>query len=303
MKDTNAPDFLWADVFVMVVYAINRTIGGCNQTMSPFEAFFSRCLSVSHMCVWFADMFVHHPKGLGAGKLGAHGHQVKFLGYPDGMAGYKTYDPQTHQVSITRAPIFREEAHPCSTAFFESAKDKLDEDMPMPDASMISPMPPPPSLPTSSSPSPPDPVLPSHPICDRHAPHHLNPTDFGAFSQRKEAIANAYEDCVNEVPLANIVTDELDDIVDLIGHTLPTPLSWLIWNFRMHLAFERPLLVLNKISGTRQSLRSWHLGAHGSVSAHSECGGLPICAAEEAWLRWPGDSFQGMSGGSGCQPV
>ena len=150
MKDANAPDFLWVDTFATVVYATNRTISSCNCMMSPFKAFFGKHPSVSHMHVWYADMFVHHPKDLGAGKLGACAHQVKFLGYPDGTTGYKAYDPHTHHVSIIRAPIFREEAHPHPTAVFESADDDSDEDVPLPDtpaAPAASPTPPPASPP------------------------------------------------------------------------------------------------------------------------------------------------------------
>ncbi len=93
MKDANAPDFLWADAFAMVIYAINRTAGGCSSSMTPFEAFFGEKPDISHMWVWYSDVFIHQPKSLGAGKLGEWGHQVKFLGYPDNSAGYRTYDP------------------------------------------------------------------------------------------------------------------------------------------------------------------------------------------------------------------
>lgn len=78
MKDMDAPDFLWADAFATVVYAINRTINSRNRSVSPFEAFFGKRPDISHMRVWFSNMFVHRPKDLGARKLGARGLQESF---------------------------------------------------------------------------------------------------------------------------------------------------------------------------------------------------------------------------------
>ena len=92
MKDSSAPDFLWADAFATAVYAINRMAGSHSDSMTPFKAFFGEKPNISHMCVWYSDMFIHQPKSLSAAKLGEHGHQVKFLGYPDNSAGYRTYD-------------------------------------------------------------------------------------------------------------------------------------------------------------------------------------------------------------------
>ena len=128
--------------------------------------FFGKRPNVSHMRVWFSDMFIHWPKDLGVGKLGVHGHQMKFLGYPDGTAGYKAYDPETHKVSITRAPIFREEARPSPTMVFESADDISDNDtaaaptggaatVPASDPATPFPMPPPLPHPRLLPPPPP----------------------------------------------------------------------------------------------------------------------------------------------------
>ena len=78
------------------------------------------------MRVWFSDVFIHQAKDLGAWKLGC-GHLVKFLGYPENSAGYKTYDPQTHRVEIIQAPIFREEAcHSMNKPFETLTSDSND---------------------------------------------------------------------------------------------------------------------------------------------------------------------------------
>ena len=65
MKDAGAPDFLWADAFATAVYAMNQTVSAHARGKTPFEAFFDKKPNVSHMRVWFSDIFVHLPKELG----------------------------------------------------------------------------------------------------------------------------------------------------------------------------------------------------------------------------------------------
>src|SRR5260370_5757919 len=64
MKEANALDFLWADAFVTIIYAMNHTVSTRAGDKTPFEAFFERKPGVSHMRVWLSDVFIHHPKDL-----------------------------------------------------------------------------------------------------------------------------------------------------------------------------------------------------------------------------------------------
>ena len=116
---------------------------------------------------------------------------MKFLGYPHNSSGYRTYDLVTHKVEEVRAPIFREEALPQSSTFFESQADNLDDpdevpqptviaphdDRNLPDSAETSNLPPAPS----SHVPPPIPAPSAHPSHTRHAPTHLEPADFGAY--------------------------------------------------------------------------------------------------------------------------
>src|SRR5258708_1151500 len=190
MKDANAPDFLWVDAFTTVMCVINRTAGGQTGSVTPFKAFFGEKPDISHMWVWYANVFIHQLKGLGAGKLGECGHQVKFLGYPENSAGYRTYDPCTHKAQVAHAPIFREEARPTLLSSFKSTVGNSDiesdpnnvpqnsDSVPPADSGTTLSPPPltlvhPPTPP--SAPSPP----PGHPVWERWALHHLNPSEFG----------------------------------------------------------------------------------------------------------------------------
>ena len=66
MKDSGAVDFLWAEGFATAVYVINQTTSTYSGNITPFEAFFSKKPDVSHMRVWYSDVYTHQPKNLGA---------------------------------------------------------------------------------------------------------------------------------------------------------------------------------------------------------------------------------------------
>ncbi len=66
LKDAGAPDFLWANAFTTAVYTINCTMNSSLGDITLFEAFFGWKPNVSHMRVWYSDVFVHRPKDLGA---------------------------------------------------------------------------------------------------------------------------------------------------------------------------------------------------------------------------------------------
>ncbi len=72
------------------------------------------------------------------------------------------------------------------------------------------PVPPPPSTLVHPAPSLVPPPSLGYPVQERQAPHHLGPSDFGPYGHHKEAIANAYEDWLNGVPVANLITANLE---------------------------------------------------------------------------------------------
>ena len=106
IKDTAVPDFLWADAGAMATYSINRTISALSGGITLFKAFHGTRPSVAHMHVWYCNVFIHCDKSLGARKLGERGKLVKFLGYPENVSRYRTYDPTNKKVEIVQAPMF-----------------------------------------------------------------------------------------------------------------------------------------------------------------------------------------------------
>ena len=136
---------------------------------------------------------------------------AKFLSYPEALAGYRTYDPANHKVTIVHAPSFCEEACPHPNTIFETPADNSDDDTTDKNTHEL--------LPTDDAPAPPNtphaplPATPGHPMRTQHAPSHYDPDDFGAHGHHKEVIANAYEDLINGTLLENTVTPAIAGLV------------------------------------------------------------------------------------------
>ena len=54
IKDSNAPSFLWADAFTTMVYTLNQTMSMSSADVTPYEAFFQKKPTISHMCIWYS---------------------------------------------------------------------------------------------------------------------------------------------------------------------------------------------------------------------------------------------------------
>ena len=201
MKDTDCPMTLWGEAVCTAAYCLNRTPTSANGGITPFQAFEGVIPDISHMKMFYSDAYIHCSKSDGAKKLGDRACLVKFVGYPDGVNGYKFYDPLTHTITLSHsACILETVTHPPDDTAVNSFDDDnvsvtSDFDQHVhPPSQMPSPSPSAtPSLPTSSPisspiPSPtPSPPLPPEPVTrqlrDRsriHPPSHLEPTDFGA---------------------------------------------------------------------------------------------------------------------------
>src|SRR6266436_4733513 len=127
---------------------------------------------------------------------------------------------------LHHAPIFREEACPAVLSSFELTMHDSDNESDSSNAPLSSgyptlansiPIPsPPPSTPAQTTAPPPPPSPPAHPVWERQAPCCLDPSEFGPHGHQREAIANAYEDRLNDVPMANLVTAGLEEFAEFI---------------------------------------------------------------------------------------
>ena len=193
MKDSGCPMALWGEAVSTTAYCLNRTATSSNGGITPIQAFKGTTPDISHMRVFYSDAYIHQPKTSRAKKLGDHACLVKFMGYLEGVSGYKFYDPQSHAILLSHSPHFLESMqHQHNQTQDHHLVDELTDDNvsitsdsddthdhcspPLPSSS--------PSPPSSCTPSPPlTHELPRRQLCDWthiRAPMCLDPADFGA---------------------------------------------------------------------------------------------------------------------------
>jgi hypothetical protein len=74
---------------------------------TPHEVWFGKNPSLSHLKVFGCDAFVHVPKEKRS-KLDKKEVKCIFIGYKEGMKGYKLWDPASRKIMYSRDVVFRE---------------------------------------------------------------------------------------------------------------------------------------------------------------------------------------------------
>src|SRR5258708_31435737 len=106
MKDANCSIALWGEAVCTAAYCLNRTLTSANGGFTPIQAFEGTVPDVSHTRIFYSDAYIHRSKSDGAKKLGDRARLVKFVGYPEGVSGYKFYDPLTRTTILSRSARF-----------------------------------------------------------------------------------------------------------------------------------------------------------------------------------------------------
>ena len=175
IKDQDCPLSFWGEAASTTAYCLNHTPTSANGGITPHEAFFGTVPDVSHLCTFYSDAYIHQPKSHGAKKLGDCAILVKFVGYPEGVSGYKFWDPTTCTMKLSQSAHFLDDKSPSkpppspapsiaelsnpSPSPEESVSSAPPHDNNMPLRHASDPTPPPPS---PSPPATPTPPLPSH---------------------------------------------------------------------------------------------------------------------------------------------
>ena len=105
---TGAPQSLWGEATLTAAYLWNRTP---SRTLlpgvTPFEMVHGRKPNLSHLRVWGVRCFARVPLELQT-KLGLRSRECYFMGYPDGVKGYRVRDVRTRAFFNSRDVIFDE---------------------------------------------------------------------------------------------------------------------------------------------------------------------------------------------------
>jgi hypothetical protein len=74
---------------------------------TPHEVWSAKKPSLQHLRVFGCDSYVHVPKENGS-KLDKNDEKCIFIGYKDGVKGYKLWNPETKKIVYSRDVVFRE---------------------------------------------------------------------------------------------------------------------------------------------------------------------------------------------------
>src|SRR6185369_8117389 len=97
----------WCEAVAAYVHVWNRVPTLAVPNTTPFEVWYRKKPDVRHLRVWGCVAYVHIQRDK-QDKLGSHMEKCIFIGYPDGIKGWKFYNPTTHKVVISKRADFDE---------------------------------------------------------------------------------------------------------------------------------------------------------------------------------------------------
>ena len=99
---------LWGEAVKTMAYLLNRTFRTTIPEKTPIEAFTGKRPSLAHLRVFGSSAYVHIPKKRRGGKFAPHRKLMIFVGYPDGIKGWRFFDPQAGAFVHAREAAFFE---------------------------------------------------------------------------------------------------------------------------------------------------------------------------------------------------
>eukprot|EP00253_Pinus_taeda_P007154 PITA_07154 len=97
----------WAEAVDTACYLVNRSPSLALEDKTPQKVWTGKKPSLSHLRVFGCDAYVHVPKEKRT-KLDSKSEKCIFIGYKDGLKGYKLWNPATRKVVYSRDVVFRE---------------------------------------------------------------------------------------------------------------------------------------------------------------------------------------------------
>eukprot|EP00253_Pinus_taeda_P034553 PITA_34553 len=96
----------WAEAVDTACYLVNRSPSSALEDKTPQEVWTGKKPSLSHLRVFGCDAYVHVPKE-NRTKLDSKSEKCIFIGYKDGLKGYKLWNLVTRKVVYSRDVVFR----------------------------------------------------------------------------------------------------------------------------------------------------------------------------------------------------
>eukprot|EP00253_Pinus_taeda_P032839 PITA_32839 len=97
----------WVEAVETTCYLVNRSPSSALEDKTPQKVWTGKKPSLSHLRVFGCDAYVHVPKEKRT-KLNSKYKKCIFIGYKDGLKGYKLWNLVTRKVVYNRDVVFRE---------------------------------------------------------------------------------------------------------------------------------------------------------------------------------------------------
>ena len=101
------PNEFWAEAANTSVYLRNRSLTTALNDITPHECLFKKKPNLSNLCVFGCVTYTHVPNNQRK-KLDEKSRKSMFVGYPEGVKGFKVYDLTSQKFIRSRDVIFRE---------------------------------------------------------------------------------------------------------------------------------------------------------------------------------------------------
>jgi hypothetical protein len=106
LSDVGLAQELWAEAVATAKYLVNMSPSSMLVNLTPHEVWSGKNPSLSHLKVFGCDAFVHVPREKRI-KLDKKSVKCIFIGYREGMKGYKLWDLASRKTMYNRDVVFR----------------------------------------------------------------------------------------------------------------------------------------------------------------------------------------------------
>jgi hypothetical protein len=107
LDDVGLGQELWVETVGIACYLVNRSPSSMLVENIQHEAWTGKKPSLKNIIVFSCDAYVHVPKE-NRSKLDNKAEKCSFIGYKDGIKGYKLCNPENRKVVYNQDVVFRE---------------------------------------------------------------------------------------------------------------------------------------------------------------------------------------------------
>jgi len=106
LNESGLPKTFWGECLAALVHIWNRCPSRTTGGTTPYQLWHKRAPNVSHLRVWGCTAYVHIQKDKRT-SLGSHMEKCVFIGYPEGIKGWKFLVPATRHTIISERADFK----------------------------------------------------------------------------------------------------------------------------------------------------------------------------------------------------